>query len=186
MTGFDHFKLLAPIYDKVISNGNFDRLIGLADIPFDGYVLDLGGGTGRVALSFNKISKNIEIVDITLGMLKVARKKGLNAICANGELLPFPGDFFSRILIIDALHHIKNQKQVTMEIWRVLQPGGFLIIVEPFYDHLSGKMIRVMEKVLLMGSKFLTDDSILALFDNLSSGIQVVHEKGNSLLKIRK
>lgn len=186
MTGFNHFKYLAPIYDKVISNGNFDRLIELADIQMDGCVLDLGGGTGRVALSLTKISKNIEIVDITLEMLGMARKKGLNAVCANGELLPFPENFFSRILLIDTLHHIENQKQVTLEIWRVLQPGGYLIIVEPFYDHLSGKLIRVMERVLMMGSKFLSDDSIQALFADFSSSIQIIHEKGNSIFKINK
>jgi demethylmenaquinone methyltransferase/2-methoxy-6-polyprenyl-1,4-benzoquinol methylase len=186
MAGFDHFKFIAPYYDKIISKGNFDRLIELSDLQIDEYVLDLGGGTGRVALALNKISKKIEVVDITLEMLRMARRKHLNAICANGKSLPFPGEFFSRVLVIDALHHLEAQKQVIREIWRVLRPGGFLIIVEPFYDQFSGKMIRIMENVLRMGSKFLSDCSIIALFDQLSSDIQVIHEKGNSFFKIIK
>ena len=90
------------------------------------------------------------------------------------------------MLIIDALHHFESQEGVINEIWRVLQPGGLVIIGEPNYNHLAGRMIRALEKKLLMKSNFLQDSSIISLFKDLTGEILIKHEKGNSWFKIKK
>jgi len=186
MPGFDHFGFIAPWYDKIITNRIYDELIELAELPDKGRLLDIGGGTGRVAELLTGKVGQIEIVDVSMGMLRIARKKNLRTVCASTISLPYQAEKFSRILVIDALHHFNSQEEVIKEVWRVLEPGGMVIINEPNYDQLSGKMIRILEKVLMMNSHFLRDDTIVLLFRNWAREIRVIHKKGNSWIIIYK
>jgi demethylmenaquinone methyltransferase/2-methoxy-6-polyprenyl-1,4-benzoquinol methylase len=186
MPGFDHFGLLAPWYDRIISYNDQAELIKWADLPIPGYLLDVGGGTGRVASGLIDHVDKIEIVDISHGMLKISKKKGLSGTCALGERLPYPDETFARILIIDALHHCLEQQAVLNDAWRVLAPDGLLIIVEPDYDHLAGKLIRMFEKLIMMNSHFLRDNEIYSMLFELSKNVEINHTKGNSWFKVRK
>jgi ubiquinone/menaquinone biosynthesis C-methylase UbiE len=130
--------------------------------------------------------ENLVIADVSYGMVRVAKKKGLSATCALGEVLPFPDSSFGRTLMVDALHHCIEQQGVIRDMWRVLKPGGYLVIVEPNYDHVSGKLIRLFEKILLMKSTFLSDRVIFSLLLDFSDDIQIKHVKGNSWFKVKK
>jgi ubiquinone/menaquinone biosynthesis C-methylase UbiE len=57
-------------------------------------------------------------------MLAQARAKGLSALSAESENLPFAADSFERVLMVDALHHVIHQAQTVRELYRVLKPGG--------------------------------------------------------------
>lgn len=186
MAGLDHFGLLAPWYDRIIPYHYDDELVSWAELPISGNLLDIGGGTGRVAGALVNLAGNLEIVDVSFKMVRIAKNKGLSASCAYGEAMPYPDGTFTRILIVDALHHCVDQQGVIKDIWRVLKPGGILIIIEPNYAHVAGKLIRVFEKLILMGSKFLSDQAIISLFQNYSDEINIKHVKGNSWFKIKK
>jgi len=186
MPGLDHFGLLAPWYDRIISYKEDEELLKWIELPFSGNLLDIGGGTGRVAISMINKVDNLEIVDVSYGMVKMAKKKGFSATCALGEVLPYPGESFERALIVDAIHHCSNQEGVIKDVWRILKPGGFLVIVEPNYEHMAGKIIRVFEKLLVMNSKFLSDNEIVSLFLDYSEDIKIKHVDGNSWFKVKK
>ena len=63
---------------------------------------------------------------------KHAREKGcLNPVCSQTEFLPYPDNYFKLILMVDAFHHLYNQKLTAMEMWRVLAPEGRIIVEEP-------------------------------------------------------
>ncbi|MCT8997996.1 class I SAM-dependent methyltransferase [Chelativorans intermedius] len=47
------------------------------------------------------------------------------------EELPLPDSSVDRMLLVHALEHAENPQQTLMEIWRVLAPGGRLVIVVP-------------------------------------------------------
>lgn len=186
MSGFDHFGLLAPWYDRMISYNDHEELINWAELPVQGYLLDVGGGTGRVAARLIDFIDGLEIVDVSHRMLKISKEKGLSGTCALGESLPYPQVTFSRILIVDALHHCLEQQAVLADAWRVLAPGGIMIIVEPDYEQLSGKLIRLFEKMIMMDSHFLTDEEIFSLLIKFSNDVVIKHLKGNSWFKVRK
>ena len=186
MPGIDHFGFLAPWYDRIIKYKEDVEFIKWAALPFSGNLLDIGGGTGRVSRSMIDRVQNLVISDVSFGMLRIAKGKGLSATCALGELLPYPCESFGRVLIVDALHHCVNQREVIEDAWRILKPGGYLLIVEPNYDHSSGKFIRLFENILLMKSKFLPDSAIISLLLDLSTQISIKHMKGNSWFKVKK
>jgi len=186
MPVLNHFDLLAPWYDKIISYQEDEEFQNWMELPINGNLLDIGGGTGRVSGSLvNKVNKLV-IVDASYEMLKMANKKGFSTICALGEGLPYEGGAFERVLIVDVLHHCNDQETVFHDAWRILKPGGFLAIVEPNVDHLYGKMIRIFEMLLVMRSKFLSDRAIVSLVQESSKDITIKHVKGNSWIKVYK
>lgn len=165
MSKFDHFNFISPIYDRVFGRNSDLKIVDLANIESHHSLLDVGGGTGRVALSFLTVTPNIIIADSALRMLKQAKNKGLSAVQTHSEILPVRDGAFDRIIIVDALHHVLDQHQTLNEIWRTLAPGGRLIIEEPDIQNFAVKLIALGEKILLMRSKFLKPKKILKMCD---------------------
>ena len=163
MLKFDHFNFIGPFYDLIFGRSNAQKIVALTDLGKDHALLDVGGGTGRVTVLYKSISNNLLIVDSALNMLRKAREKGIRSIYSQSEMLPFRGQIFERIIMVDTLHHVRDQQQTLNEMWRLLAPGGKLIIEEPDIHHFAVKLIALGEKLLLMRSHFLTHQKILEM-----------------------
>jgi ubiquinone/menaquinone biosynthesis C-methylase UbiE len=171
---FDHFDFLAPIYDRVIKPKDPGYLYRLADLPTSGSLLDAGGGTGRVAQFMRDKAPQVVVADLSLEMLQKAREKGgLQNVCSHTEKLPFPDNTFDRILMIDALHHVCDQAETAAELWRLLKPGGLLVIEEPDVRTFSVKLVALAEKLALMRSHFLAPPAIAALFPGSPAKVKI-------------
>lgn len=172
-TGIDHFGILAPFYEKFIAPKFPEKLAELAELEPGGSLLDIGGGTGRVANFLTGKTGWILIADESLGMLKEARKKdALETVCVNSENLPLQGESFDRIIMVDALHHVQNQGETAKELWRLVKPGGRIIIEEPDIRKFAIKMVAVFEKMALMRSHFLNARQIEGLFEGKGAEIR--------------
>ena len=162
---FDHFGLLAPIYEKFIRAKHPEALDELADLPVPGPLLDVGGGTGRVSQFLIDRARPVVIADLSLKMLKQTHdKEDLQPVCSHSERLPFPDGHFERVVMVDALHHVCDQQQTADELWRVLKPGGRIIIEEPDINRGLVKLVALGEKIALMRSHFLSPPEIVSLF----------------------
>lgn len=104
-------------------------------------VLDLAGGTGDIAkLLAPKVTRNGHIIvgDINQDMLDVGRQRlidsGLFGCVTtqqmNAESLPFEEDTFDLVTIAFGLRNVTNQQRALNEMYRVLKPGGKLMILE--------------------------------------------------------
>lgn len=177
MAGFDHFDFLAPIYDRVIKPKPPEKLWEVADLPTKGRLLDAGGGTGRIAQFMQQKASQVVIADLSTKMLRQAQEKGgLETVCAVSEALPFPSASFDRILMVDALHHVYHQAATIAELWRVLKPGGRLVIEEPDLGRFMVKMVALAEKVALMRSHFLAPDAIMRLFSAFEAEPRLIRD----------
>lgn len=184
---FDHFGILAPVYEKYIKPKYPDKLAELTKLPISGSLLDVGGGTGRVSQFFNQDVGNLFIADLSHKMLAESKsKKDLLPICSHSEFLPFPSEHFERIIMIDVLHHVCDQQQTINELWRVLKPGGRIIIEEPDIHHWAVKLIAIGEKLALMRSHFLDSSSIMNLFSEISGRKTAIQEGHNIWIVIDK
>ena len=163
---FDHFGFIAPFYDRVFKPGERDGLIKLANLPVDGVILDAGGGTGRIAQFLQDQAAFVVVADLSLEMLVQAQaKEGLLTACSHTERLPFEEHSFDRIIMIDALHHVCDQMETAQELWRLVKPGGRIVIEEPDVRTWGVKALAVAEKLLGMRSHFLSPPAIAELFD---------------------
>lgn len=159
-----HFDLLARSYDRLIPPPAPERLVQLLRLPTEGWLLDMGGGTGRVAATLRPLAGRLVISDLSVPMLAQATAKGIAcAVQAQAEGLPFPNGHFERILVVDALHHFADQRRAVGELLRVLRPGGRLVIEEPDIGRLPVKAMALAERLALMGSRFFSPEQIAAM-----------------------
>ena len=173
----DHFGILAPFYERFIKPKPPRELSEHVQMPSGGSMLDIGGGTGRIAQFFTGDGAQIVVSDLSFKMvLQTKSKKGLQAVCSHSEYMPFPAGHFDRIIMVDALHHVCDQEKTASELWRVVKPGGRIVIEEPNFNRWMVKLVAWGEKVALMRSHFLTPQEIRSLFNQKGATRSVVKE----------
>ncbi len=182
---FDHFGLIAPLFSRA-RYSSLETMLKQAKLPTPGRVLDVGGGTGRVANAVREYAGDVVIADPSLGMLRQADRTQLGLACSNSESLPFPSETFERVIMVDALHHVINHGETAREMCRVLKPGGRIVIEEPDIRTFFVKLIAVAEKLLLMRSHFLSPSKIVDLFSFDSATTSVHAAENNAWVVIEK
>lgn len=159
-----YFDMLAPIYDRIIGQADPEKLLQLLQLPISGWLLEAGGGTGRISTLLRPLVGGLVLSDLSQSMLKQSRLKGnLLPVLGVAERLPFPDSAFDRVLVVDALHHFHDQRLAIGELIRVLKPGGRMVIEEPDINRWQGKLVALAEKVALMGSHFYPPEAIQAM-----------------------
>lgn len=137
-------------------------------------VLDLAGGTGDLTAKFSKmvgVDGQVVLGDINDSMLKVGRARLLDRgivanveyVQANAECLPFPDNSFDCITIAFGLRNVTDKDAALASMYRVLKPGGRLLILEfskpvapglsPLYDFYSFKILPAMGKIIANDSE---------------------------------
>jgi len=86
--------------------------------------LEVGVGTGRFAVPL-KISYG---VDPSYAMLRKAYQRGVRAVQARGEELPFCSQSFDLALLMVTLCFVDRPVEVLREVARVLRPQGRLVL----------------------------------------------------------
>ncbi len=129
-------------------------------------ILDLAGGTGDLARAFARIvgeRGRVVLADINAAMLEHGRRRLVDAgIAGNVELaqvdaeaLPFADNSFDRVSIAFGLRNVTGKEAALAEMYRVLKPGGKVLILEfsrpasaikPAYDLYSFKVLPLLGK----------------------------------------
>lgn len=171
----DHFGWLAPLYEHFIPPRLPEKMLELLNLSGEESVLDAGGGTGRLAQYVQGRAARVVIADESQAMMEQAGAKGgLAPVRTHTEHLPFAPQTFERIMMVDALHHVSNQAETALELWRILKPGGRLVIEEPNIQASSVKWIALAEKLALMRSHFLSGAEIQNLFQPTDSQMHLL------------
>jgi SAM-dependent methyltransferase len=102
----------------------------------DGRVLDVGCGTGALAVRLAARGLDVVGVDPSAEMLSVLSKRGpgIEAVVADGAALPFPDGEFDLSYCVAVMHHIAEPtavRRTLAEMVRVVRPGGRVIV----WDH---------------------------------------------------
>lgn len=115
--------------------------IELSGIRPGNVVLDLAGGTGDLTKAFAKrVGKTGRVVlaDINESMVRVGRDRLTNEgvignvdyTITNAEALTYPDNTFDLVTISFGLRNVTNKDKALEEIYRVLKPGGQLMVLE--------------------------------------------------------
>jgi ubiquinone/menaquinone biosynthesis C-methylase UbiE len=161
-----HFDVLAPVYDFLVGPPDPVQWRDRLRLPTSGFMLDCGGGTGRVSHRLKNMAGTVVITDLSRPMLQAARAKTrLSPVQAHAEALPFPDEQFDRILVVDALHHFCDAVQAVSELVRVLRHGGRMIIEEPDIKHPLVRVAALLEKMALMRSRFSSPREIQGMIE---------------------
>ena len=92
-----------------------------------GNALDVGCGVGDM-LSFRP---NTTGVDINPLAVEWCRSQGLDVFEMVEDVLPFPSGSFQSVMLDNVIEHLYEPTALLSEIYRVLQPGGTLVVGVP-------------------------------------------------------
>lgn len=128
--------------------------------------LDIGCGTGVHTKVLAKHSINVIGIDISSNMLEEAKKKEIkNATFKYMDALhtEFQDQTFDCVLSMAALEFIHDKSKFFDECFRILKPGGTLIIGTIQHDSLFGEMYRsdfFVNNTVFKHASFLTKKQI--------------------------
>lgn len=115
------------------------RLLRRSNRPEEGgKVLDVGCGTGAVLTELAKEWSAVGL-DFSAEALRFASGRGLrNLVQGNGTALPLRPESVRAIVGLDIFEHIEDDALAFREAFRVLQPGGSMILSVPAFPSLWG------------------------------------------------
>ncbi len=184
-------RILTPFYDFVqkwiVGDIRYKtRLIEQAGIQAGQHVMDLGCGTGTLAIMIKQAQPDAEVygLDADPEMLKVARAKATHESApvkfdvGMTYDLPYPDASMDRVLTSIMIHHLKTADKVktAKEIFRVLKPGGQLHVIDfgkpsSVYGKILGPLLHKFEE-----ANDNIDGRLPIIFEEAELKIQ---EKGN-------
>lgn len=104
------------------------------------FILDVATGTADMAIMACKILKPTKItgIDISSGMLEIGLKKiekegltnKINLLQDDSTAIKFDDNSFDAIMVAFGVRNFENLEKGLSEMWRVLKPGGSLIVLE--------------------------------------------------------
>jgi SAM-dependent methyltransferase len=106
----------------------------------NGKVLDVGCGSGLFLDSLNPMIKKYGI-EFNEKSLQKCKKKGIYAF-AGFKDAQFKDDIFDVVSVNHALEHFPNPLDTIKEIYRILKPGGILVIGIPNSRSIGFKLFR--------------------------------------------
>ncbi len=116
-------------------------------------ILDVGGSFGRLAPIYTKRFKHATILDYSQIALDQAKnlakqQKITNLTTAKGDAydMPFENDSFDTVIIIRVMHHIEDPQKLIKELYRIIQPGGTLILEMANKIHLKARIRSVLKR----------------------------------------
>ena len=135
MTDSVSFDRAAEYYDqtRAISDDVLAQVIPtiVAELGSKGSCLEIGIGTGRIALPLAEHGVHVVGVDISAEMLRrLVEKAGRNGppeAIADAIHLPFPDGTFASAVAAHVLHLIPGWRSAVDELARVVVPGGVLL-----------------------------------------------------------
>jgi len=143
MTKADNYSYLAPLYDKLMEDVDYESWADYIDeiiqehYPRCERVLELACGTGSVAISLDELGYySILATDISPQMVDIAKKKALDAdSTVDFTTLDFLNitieeEFEVIFSVFDSVNYLESEQQILKmltECEKVLQPNGLLI-----------------------------------------------------------
>jgi len=139
------------VYNRILSTDTdledqtvdqrFLHFLKFAALPSGLRVLDLGTGTGRLALlAAEEGAREVVGVDVSPAMLEIAeyfrlsspspKAKQVSFRLASVQRMPFRSESFDAVLCRLVVHHSSKPERILQEILRLLKPGGILVFAD--------------------------------------------------------
>lgn len=125
-----------------------EQSLSLLTPPYES-ILEIGYGSGILLPTLCSMGSNVYGVDTDsepLRVLKSLRKVGCTAELVRGDIqqADFPEEHFDLIVSISVFEHIRDLSPVVSKIFRLLRPGGELLVGMPRVDTAMSAAFRMI------------------------------------------
>jgi putative AdoMet-dependent methyltransferase len=178
----------AETYDLSVSNNKFpftgyktllEKIVKLADVKPRLRVLDLGTGTGNLAIHFARSNCDLWCTDFSASMLEKARQKIPTAhFILNDLRLDMPSEIqspFDRVVSAYVFHHFELDQKILIlgKLIRLLAPRGRIIIGDiSFHDLRNLEKVKIMEGDIWEDEFYWLADEAIPALENLGFKVE--------------
>ncbi len=118
---YDLFKRLKIIFDDLLLGNLKDK-----------FLLDAGCGTGWFSREAKKRGASVVSLDLGIALLnQVMQKCETIKVVGDTLQLPFSEGMFDIVISTEVIEHTVDPKKAILEIFRVLKPGGMVVLTTP-------------------------------------------------------
>ena len=121
--------------------------VGRLPLPADARLLDVGCGTGAIAVALRRFGRVFGVDASPLALERCERRGLTEVVLGSAESLPVDDDSVDVIVAADILEHLDDDMAALAEFRRTLKPGGHAVIAVPAYQALwSEHDVALMHK----------------------------------------
>jgi ubiquinone/menaquinone biosynthesis C-methylase UbiE len=133
-TRVDYDSIASTYNQRFASGGQRGAVLLLTELTRDLHaqrVLEVGCGTGHWLVELMPAGPQLYGLDLSAGMLAQAREQKAPLFLTQGtaESLPYQAGYFDLVYSVNAIHHFIRPQNYIAEAWRLLRPGGALVVV---------------------------------------------------------
>lgn len=96
-----------------------------------GRALDVGAGSGGNAAVLRELGWDVSALEFSPAAAELCAGRGIPVVRADARALPFPDASFDLVMSTDLWEHVDDDRTVAAEAFRVLRPGGALLLAVP-------------------------------------------------------
>jgi SAM-dependent methyltransferase len=139
---YDRTRSLSPDAAAKVTAVLADAVLG------HGPVLEIGVGTGRIALPLADTGIQVVGIDLSRPMLErmVQKSTAVPVAEADCTALPFPDDSFGAVIASHVFHLVPEWRDASLEVLRVLRPDGVFLWARGGVDGHARQVAEVFAK----------------------------------------
>ncbi len=99
-----------------------------------GRLLDVGCGNGDLLGVMARVGWQVQGVEFDPVAAEVARKAGHDVLCGSLESAHYPDGHFEAVILSHVIEHLPDPRATLAECFRVLAPGGQIVLTTPNLD----------------------------------------------------
>ena len=137
---------IALFKKSVLKQNKFKRIEALVGETQREHCLDIGADNGVISYLLRQKGGSWKSADLDpIAVSSIQNLVGTNVFQIDGSRTPFDENEFDKVVIVDFLEHIPNDQGFIDEIFRILKPGGELVISVP---HVKNTLLRKFKLAL--------------------------------------
>ncbi|MFQ3567070.1 MAG: class I SAM-dependent methyltransferase [Aggregatilineales bacterium] len=122
----------------------YEAITMMLDVSGEMRCLDIGGDNGVISYLLRQRGGRWSSVDVDVESIR--ELVGTEAYAIDGAELPFADATFDRVVVVDYLEHVTDERRLIEELRRVLKPDGVLLINVPYWER--DGLLRRIQKML--------------------------------------